>query len=204
MPSELALSRRRFLGLVAPALGFLWPLAPRSRPAGPQDTTVGRLADPWVAGKPRSRVTDYENDPLVVGVEEKIRCTCGCNLSVYTCRTTDFTCEVSPALHREVVGLIEEGKSAEEILAAFVGRYGEAVLMAPPRRGFNWAAYVVPGAAILLAASVLSWYLKRRVGITEAAPASSSEVVGHPGDSGSGSDPELARKLAAELEKLEL
>lgn len=201
MPSELALSRRRFLGFVGPGLGLLGALTPGSRGGGSQDTAVGRLADPWVAGKPRSRVTDYENDPLVVGVEEKIKCTCGCNLSVYACRTTDFTCEVSPALHREVVALVEEGKSAEEILAAFVGRYGEAVLMAPPKRGFNWAAYVVPGAAILVAALVLSWYLKRRIGVAQAVTPDSG---GHLGGSGSGVDPEVARKLAAELEKLEL
>jgi cytochrome c-type biogenesis protein CcmH len=201
MPAEDGISRRRFL--TAP----LWGVAflPFSRTArgqsGPQDTAVGRLSDPRVAGKPRPRVTDYENDPLIVGIEGKIRCTCGCNLSVYTCRTTDFTCEVSPAMHREVIALVEEGKTAEEILAAFVQRYGEAVLMAPPKRGFNWAAYLVPGAAILVCGVLLAWYLKRRVGIARAggtegreeAPAAVAEI-----------DSERARKLAAELEKLEL
>ncbi len=168
----------------------------------PQDTSIGRLSDPRVAGKPRSRVMQYENHPLVVGVEEKIRCTCGCNLSVYTCRTTDFTCEVSPAMHREVIALVEEGKTAEEILATFVQRYGEAVLMAPPKRGFNWAGYLVPGVAITAAGVLLAWYLKRRVGIPGAVEADGSLEASQP--ELAGIDPERARKLAAELEKLEL
>jgi len=33
----------------------------------------------------------------------------------------------------------------------FVGQYGEAVLMAPPKRGFNLAGYFVPSIAILVA-----------------------------------------------------
>src|SRR4051794_6291308 len=32
-------------------------------------------------------------------LEHQIRCQCGCTLDVYTCRTTDFSCQVSPAMH---------------------------------------------------------------------------------------------------------
>ncbi len=201
--SEDRVFRRSFL--LAP-LGTLALLLASARGANgqssPQDTAIGRLSDPRVVGKPRSRVTGYENDPLVVGVEEKIRCTCGCNLSVYTCRTTDFTCEVSPAMHREVIALVEEGRTAQEILAAFVQRYGEAVLMAPPKRGFNWAGYLVPGAAILAAGVLIAWYLKRRVGIEGMVGAGASSEASQP--AGAAIDPEQARKLAAELERLEL
>ena len=112
------------------------------------DTLVARLSDPSLAGKSRGRVTDHENDPFVVGVEGQLRCTCGCNLSVYTCRTTDFTCETSPALHQQVIALTEEGKTADEILTAFMAQYGETVLMSPPKRGFNLAGYFVPSLAV--------------------------------------------------------
>jgi cytochrome c-type biogenesis protein CcmH len=120
------------------------------------------LYRPDLAGRPRERITDYENDPFIVGIEGKLRCTCGCNLDVYTCRTTDFTCGVSPAMHREVVGLVEDGMTGEDILEAFVAKYGETVLMAPRKEGFNWAGYVVPGAAISLGGAVLAWVLLRR------------------------------------------
>ena len=78
-------------------------------------------------------MTDDERDDL----EHQIRCQCGCTLDVYTCRTTDFSCEVSPAMHRDVMSLVEGGYSAQEILDAFVDTYGERALMAPRRAGFQ-------------------------------------------------------------------
>lgn len=161
-----------------------------------QDSLVGRLTDPSIAGKSRARITDHENDPFVVGIEGKLRCTCGCNLSVYTCRTTDFTCETSPALHSQVIALVEEGKTADEILNAFMAQYGETVLMSPPKRGFNLAAYTVPGLAILTAAALLVRHLTRRTPVPASVPASSDTRAPTP-------DTQSHAKLAAELEKLE-
>jgi cytochrome c-type biogenesis protein CcmH len=90
------------------------------------------------------------------GLEHQIRCQCGCTLDVYTCRTTDFSCQVSPAMHRDVMALVEGGYSAQEILDAFVDTYGERALMAPKKEGFNWAGYLVPfGALAAGAAAVL-------------------------------------------------
>lgn len=166
-----------------------------------QDSLVGRLTDPSLAGKSRARVTDYENDPFVVGVEGQLRCTCGCNLSVYTCRTTDFTCETSPALHQQVIALVEEGKTADEILNAFMAQYGETVLMAPPMRGFNLAAYVVPGLAILTAAALLARHLTRQAQVRGSGPG--PDAPG-PGRRPPTADSASHAKLAAELEKLEL
>jgi len=45
-------------------------------------------------------------------LEHHIHCQCGCNLDVYTCRTTDFSCEVSPAMHKDVMALVAGGYSA--------------------------------------------------------------------------------------------
>ncbi|HEX9580752.1 MAG TPA: cytochrome c-type biogenesis protein CcmH [Gemmatimonadales bacterium] len=187
-------TRREALGFIAAAAVPLLPLSAQEA-STLQDSLVGRLMEPWQAGKPRERVTDRENDPLIVGIEEKLRCTCGCNLSVYTCRTTDFTCDTSPAMHKEVVGLVEQAKSAEEILQIFVSQYGETVLMAPPRRGFNLAAYFVPGLAILVTGAVLVRALVRQSRGAPAAAAAPSAAELAPTD---------AAKLRAELERLEL
>jgi cytochrome c-type biogenesis protein CcmH len=110
--------------------------------------------------KPGARVvvsTD-ERDAL----EHRIRCQCGCTLDVYTCRTTDFSCQVSPSMHRDVMSLVSGGYSAQEILDAFVGVYGARVLMAPPASGFNLLGWVAPyavlgGGAILVATLLRSW-----------------------------------------------
>src|SRR3990172_5429014 len=176
-----------------------------------QDSLVGRLPDPWQAGKPRGRVTDYENDPFIVGVEEKLRCTCGCNLSVYTCRTTDFTCETSPAMHQQVIALVEQKKSAEEILDAFVAQYGESVLMAPPRAGFNLAGYLVPGILITLVGGVLAAVIicqtrARAVAAVVAVPAGGRAGSAAPAEADAMSTvpPDEQARIKAELEKLGL
>lgn len=104
----------------------------------------------------RPSMTPAERDDL----EHRIRCQCGCTLSVYVCRTTDFSCQVSPAMHRDIMALVEGGYGAAEILDAFVNVYGERALMAPPRKGFNLLAYVLPGSAIAVGAVVLAFILR--------------------------------------------
>jgi len=94
-------------------------------------------------------------------LEHQIRCQCGCTLDVYTCRTTDFSCQVSPAMHRDVMALVEGGYSAQEILDAFVDTYGERALMAPKKEGFNWAGYLVPFGALAAGAAAVLVVLRR-------------------------------------------
>ena len=110
--------------------------------------------------KPGARVvvSADERDAL----EHRIRCQCGCTLDVYTCRTTDFSCQVSPSMHRDVMALVSGGYSAQEIIDAFVGVYGERVLMAPSATGFNLLGWIAPfaalgGGAILVAVLLRTW-----------------------------------------------
>ena len=102
-------------------------------------------------------MTDAQRDEL----EHQIHCQCGCNLDVYTCRTTDFACSVSPAMHADVMGLVSGGHSAQEILAAFKAVYGEKVLMAPGKSGFNLVGYSMPFVALGAGAVIVGALLKR-------------------------------------------
>ena len=107
--------------------------------------------------KPNAKplLTTDERDAL----EHRIHCQCGCTLSVFTCRTTDFTCQVSPAMHRDVVALVEGGYSAQEIIDAFVGTFGETARMAP--KNSNVFAWFTPGAAVIVGAGVVAMLLRR-------------------------------------------
>ena len=134
-----------------------------------EDSLITHLERPRMAGRPRERVTEYENDAFVVGVERKLRCTCGCNLDVYTCRTTDFTCQTSPAMHRQVVALVKQDKSAQDILDVFIAEYGEMVLMAPRKEGFNIVGYVLPGMAITAVGGIMAWVMLRKAAVRSAA-----------------------------------
>ena len=144
-----------------------------------QSDSAGRVYDPRRAGRSREATTAADNDAAIQAIEKRLKCSCGCGLDIYTCRTTDFTCTYSPALHKEVVRLAGQGKNDQQIIAEFVAQYGEAVLMAPPRRGFNLAGYFVPSLAIIVAAVLLVRVLRRwtreaqvaRVSREERAPA---------------------------------
>jgi cytochrome c-type biogenesis protein CcmH len=136
-------------------------------PQGLQDSLAGRgatgtLRDPSVAGRPRGRTHPKENDAEVQAIEQRLACNCGCTLDVFTCRTTDFSCTYSPALHREVIALQDDGKTAQEILDTFVAKYGEKALMAPKPHGFNLWGYLFPGAVIGAAGIALMALLRRR------------------------------------------
>ena len=116
-------------GTRRPATGSSWrPLArarssddgPSRLPVVPAGFRPGALPSParararatwarcsiprWRAG-PARRPLESDNDVVVRNTELKLQCTCGCTLDIFTCRTTDFTCTYSPALHREIVAL---------------------------------------------------------------------------------------------------
>jgi cytochrome c-type biogenesis protein CcmH len=160
-------ARREFLrrlgglALGGSALAAARLVAQQQAPLAGQGET-GALRDPGSAGRPQERKTALDNDEFVTAVEHRLQCTCGCTLDIYTCRTTDFTCTYSPSLHKDVLALKEEGKTADEIVAAFVAKYGEKVLMAPKPVGFNIAGYVVPGILILLVGGAMFLILQRR------------------------------------------
>jgi cytochrome c-type biogenesis protein CcmH len=102
-------------------------------------------------------LTQLQRDEL----ERGLKCACPCKLDVFTCRTTDFQCGISPAMHSDVVRLVEGGYSADEIVAAFTTVYGERVLMAPVKEGFNLAGYVVPFVTVGIGATMLAALLRR-------------------------------------------
>jgi cytochrome c-type biogenesis protein CcmH len=153
-----------------------------------QEAARGVVRPPKPGAAPS--MTNDQRDAL----EHQMRCQCGCTLDVYTCRTTDFSCQVSPAMHRDVMALVEGGYSAPEIIDAFVDTYGERVLMAPKKEGFNWAGYIVPFAAVgggaVAVAAVLRGMHRRSEEVAAARIASASSHTGASAD-------ELARLEAA-------
>jgi cytochrome c-type biogenesis protein CcmH len=138
-----------------------------------------------------AKLTDDQRDAL----EHRIRCQCGCTLDVYVCRTTDFSCQVSPAMHRDVIALVEGGYSAQEIVDAFVDTYGEVALMAPKREGFNWAGYLVPFGALAAGGAAVVTVLRRMQQRTAHVAAAAHAPL--PGSPALGTADELARLDAA-------
>lgn len=92
--------------------------------------------------------------------ERSIACPCPCTLDVFTCRTTDFSCGNSPAVHQDVLAMVKGGYNADEIMNAMLGTYGNNILMAPPKKGINLIAWFAPFAALGAGAIVLNAMLR--------------------------------------------
>jgi cytochrome c-type biogenesis protein CcmH len=167
----------------------------------PPIDSLGRLYAPAMVQQ-RERATSRDNDSTVKAIERKIRCTCGCNLDVFTCRTTDFTCATSPAMHRLVVARLDSGLTADQILAAFQAEYGEAILMAPPKRGFNLAAYLMPFVGLAAGLTLLLLLMRRWVrGVDRARPEAPEKLA--TGDAPAGVSETDLERLRRELERVE-
>ena len=173
---------RAALGIVgAFGAGALHAQQPQASPAPATGATsnlfdMNQGAAKTVRRAPRPGVLPSMTDDQRDNLEHEIRCQCGCTLDVYICRTTDFSCQVSPAMHRDVMALVAGGYSAQEILDAFVDTYGERALMAPKREGFNLAGYFVPSAALIAGAVALTYVLRGMQRRPAAASASVDDV----------------------------
>lgn len=90
-------------------------------------------------------------------IASQLRCVVCQGLSVQ-----DSPSELAQQMKNLVRDQVREGKSAEEIKAYFVGRYGEFVLLRPEPRGINLLVYVLPlvallGGGLLLVFAVRGW-----------------------------------------------
>jgi len=177
--------------LCAPLLVAL-PLAAQNPP--PSQDSVGRLWAPSMLQE-RAPTSARDDDSLVQALEHKIRCTCGCNLDVFTCRTTDFTCATSPAMHRLVLARLDSGKTPDQVIASFVTQYGESVLMQPPKKGFDLLAYVMPFVGLVIGLGIVGALMRRWI---RSRPVESPPQPGVPEPHASSEDQE---RLKRELEK---
>lgn len=91
-------------------------------------------------------------------IEENLICQCGCHMGLAVC-----DCSTAEAMRADIAGKMALNMSDRDILRSFVDKYGERVLAAPTREGFNWTAWITPFAAIGLGAAILYYTLSRWV-----------------------------------------
>lgn len=143
--------------VVAPRLAA----AQSGQPSAASNVEMDQSAYKPVTLPPKPNAVRQMSDAQRDVMEKGMKCACPCKLDVFTCRTTDFSCGISPAMHKDVVALIQGGYTGDEIIAAFKNVYGERVLMAPEAEGFNVAGYLVPFATLGTGAVILGAMLKR-------------------------------------------
>lgn len=97
----------------------------------------------------------------VQDLDHRMMCTCGCAQLLGECNhvgCTESTQELS-----ELRTDVASGMSNQQIYDAFVAKYGETVLAAPPAHGFDLVAWIAPF-AVFLAALLGTILLIRRWG----------------------------------------
>src|SRR5712691_4662302 len=91
------------------------------------------------------RTSFYARNDLERQLQHEIVCTCGTcgHANIGECRKD--ACGTSHKMRGELAALIDQGKSHDEIIQAFVTSYGsEEMLGAPINRGFNRLAWLFP------------------------------------------------------------
>ena len=93
---------------------------------------------------------------------------------------------------------IAAGKTKDEIKDELVAQYGTQVLAEPPKSGFDLTAWLVPGAAILLAAVAIA------IGLRRWRRAAGDGGGPPPGGGGPPLEPAEAERLDADLARYDL
>jgi cytochrome c-type biogenesis protein CcmH len=88
---------------------------------------------------------DYKS-PEFKAVASQFMCTCGCGQDHYACDMAG--CKNTEAFKRDLLSMMMDGKTKDEIREYYVNTLGEEILTAPEKKGFSLLAWVLPFAAI--------------------------------------------------------
>jgi cytochrome c-type biogenesis protein CcmH len=123
-------------------------------------------------------------------VSEGLTCQCGCGLTVANCNHPQ--CEFSVPTRRQIEAMIAQGMGLEQIIGFFRVKYGEKILSAPTREGFNLLAWIIPFAAVFAGCFIIVGAISRwRANPVMEAEASANGLAPY--------DPELKDRLEREI-----
>jgi cytochrome c-type biogenesis protein CcmH len=132
-----------------------------------------------------------EERPTLAELEEEVYCpTCETALAL-------SNAPIAERMRQFIRERIAAGDTKNEIKERLVGEFGEGILAAPPKEGFNLLAWVLPFAGIALAGAaigVLAWRWTRHGGRAATPAGADPALNGRPK-----LDPELERRLDDEL-----
>ncbi len=112
----------------------------------------------------------------------------------WTASVADHGSGQAPVVQADIRAKIAEGWSDDEIIAAYVERYGERILVEPSPKGFNRLAYWMTPIAVLVGLGLIATLRWRR---SEPEP-----TAGTAADRPASSDPVRAR-IREEMERLD-
>lgn len=103
-----------------------------------------------------SRTADPELEALTREVASELRCPVCQGLSI-----ADSPAELAVQMKHVIRDQLAAGRTPEEVKAYFIGRYGEWVLLEPEPSGINLLVYVLPLAALVGGAIIVTLAVRR-------------------------------------------
>ena len=121
---------------------------------------------------------------------------CKCDKVLINC-----TCDTSKETRKALMANLESGLTVDQIIQGYVDKYGETVLSAPTKTGFNLTAWIMPFAALVIGGFgvrqvIRSW--TRKGGAGEESEESGKEEPAPDASSG-----KYSQRLKDELDRLE-
>jgi cytochrome c-type biogenesis protein CcmH len=109
----------------------------------------------WAFARAAQPAAPRNLDDEVLEIGAMLRCPICQNLSVAFSPS-----QLAGQMRGVIRQKLEMGESREQIIQYFVDRYGESILLEPPKRGFNLVAWRGPFLAVLVGAIGLYWLLR--------------------------------------------
>lgn len=135
-----------------------------------------------------------EQSPTLAELERELVCpTCDTTLAM-------SNAPIAERMRADIRERIEAGETKSEIKAALVEQFGEAVLAAPPRSGFNLLAWLLPLGGIVAAALAVTLLARRWL---RARPAGTAATGGPAANGVPPLDPALERRVDEELARFD-
>jgi cytochrome c-type biogenesis protein CcmH len=175
----------------------------RSRPALAAWTTALTLLA--LAALPAGALAATCPQTSVADIEDEVMCP--------VCKTPLGLAQEAPQADRQrafILARVERCESKQQIKAALAAEFGDEVLAVPEDEGFDLAAYVVPGVALVAgigacALAVARWR-RRRPALAEGAEGRHAQAGEKHArrEGGRGPDPAASARLERDLERYDL
>lgn len=107
-------------------------------------------------------------------IQNELACYCGCGMTIQGC-LGGMICSESKAVSKQVGELLQSGKGKPEVLQAMVAQYGERILAAPTKEGFNLTAWIIPFVMLVAGGLIVAKVISRWKQQTPPAQAAASQ-----------------------------
>jgi len=109
----------------------------------------------------------HVEEQTVYEIAAQLRCVVCQNLSV-----ADSPSEMALQMRGVIKERLAAGEGPEQVIRYFVDKYGDWILLSPPRRGFSLLVWIFPFVAVVVGLGIVALVLRRWTRRPRPAPAS--------------------------------